>query len=154
MSNHRLAPKGFSPYLLLAGIIGLVLCLLAALFSTSSPGRFFTWKKKQSAVNWRWFGAQISDLTAEDATALGLQPGSKGAIIDGLIAGGRAAQADLQLNDLIVELNNESVDSADTFWSLLSEVPPGDDFTLGVLRHGQPARLSLMMGDPQRFSLA
>lgn len=87
-------------------------------------------------------GVVVSDLTAAEVAALGVQNGVR---VDRVEAGKPAALAGLQANDVIVAFNHESVDNAAELVRLSRESAPGATVPLLVQRKDQTRFLALQL---------
>ncbi len=106
----------------------------------------------------RWLGIDAETLTAGDAVELGAPAGLRGALIDTVTIGGRAEQAGLVANDVIVTVSGRPVDSTISLWNILASLNHGEHIELGVYRNGQltsvaipPAFGTLVGGFPGRM---
>jgi S1-C subfamily serine protease len=63
---------------------------------------------------------------------------------------GPAADSDLRPGDLIVAVNDSSVDGIDALHGQLARVPPGSEITLGVVRRTRLLNLPLTAREPAR----
>jgi serine protease Do len=64
-------------------------------------------------------GVQLQTLTPDMARMLGMEPGTKGAVVSGVEPDGRAAKAGLRAEDVIVEIDRKPVSSAEEAVSAL-----------------------------------
>ena len=89
------------------------------------------------------FGLNLSDLTPDVAQQLGLQPGTEGALVQGVQPGSPAAQAGLQRGDVILQINRQPVSSAQGAARLLRDLGPGQSAFVLLSRRGQRVFLTL-----------
>jgi S1-C subfamily serine protease len=85
----------------------------------------------------QWLGIEAETVMAGDVKELGLPAGAQGVIVDTVTAGGRAEQAGLVNNDVIVAVNGQIVESAPRLWDSLARLNGAETVDLGVYRAGQ-----------------
>lgn len=78
----------------------------------------------------------VRELTQEERTRLGLADGARGAVVEYVAPGGAAAQAKLQVGDLLVEFEGQPIDRATRLQWLASTSGVGKMVSLGVQRGG------------------
>ncbi len=91
-------------------------------------------------------GAQVSDVTAVDAEAYGLDEVS-GAEINSVDDDSPAGRAGLEIGDVVVALDGEEVENANDLTTALAERDPGDEVTLTVVRDGRRRNISVELGE-------
>lgn len=69
-----------------------------------------------------------------------------GVKINQILPGTGAEKAGLKVNDLVVSVNGEAVDSADAFMTTLQRYKPGDVVTLKVMRGEKPSEIKATLG--------
>lgn len=89
-------------------------------------------------------GIQFEPLNPQLALEQGLTI-NEGALIQSVLDGTPAQQAGLQVGDVIVGVDGQTVDDRNTLVSLLFEHVAGDTITLGVLRDGQTFQTQLTL---------
>ena len=94
------------------------------------------------------FGVSVQNVTPDLAAALGLPPGSGGAVISGVKSDSEAERAGLRAGDLVVEINGRAVRSATDLHSQLALLRVGELFSMEVLREGRVRRLQARIADP------
>ena len=100
-----------------------------------------------------FLGVRYIPLTADVANEFNLTA-NKGAFIapssdptsPSVITDSPADHAGLQVNDIITQMNGNSIDQTHDLTSLLDQHQPGDKITLTVLRNGQTLRVGLTLG--------
>ena len=80
-------------------------------------------------------------VTGEDATG-----DQAGALINETVAGGPAAEAGLQVGDLVTGVDAQGVRSMGDLAARIRSYSPGDDVVLDVLRNGQPINVTVTLG--------
>jgi 2-alkenal reductase len=89
----------------------------------------------QGKVVYPFIGVTYSQITPETAGQLNLQV-QQGVIVQQVSPGSPAAQAGLQVNDVITQLDNTKIDETHSLRSILFQYQPGNTVTLTVLRGG------------------
>ncbi len=100
-----------------------------------------------------YLGVRYIPLTADVSNEYNLSV-SNGAFIapssdpssPSVISGSPAANAGLQTNDIITQLNGTSIDQTHSLTSLLDQHQPGDKVTLTVLRSSQTLHIDVTLG--------
>lgn len=97
-----------------------------------------------------WTGiVYLQDLTRLLAEQLSL-PSTDGALVVQVASQGPAAKAGLKRGDVIVAIDNESVQSVDDAISILQGFRVDDQCTLHVIRYGEPLELRLRLQEMPR----
>jgi len=91
---------------------------------------------KGETIERGFLGVMPQDLEPELAEAFGLKD-TKGVLIPEVTEGSAADKAGLKHNDVILELNGEPVESADTFRNRIAMFKPGTDVKLTIWRDGK-----------------
>lgn len=93
-----------------------------------------------------WLGVQIQSIESSAAASqVGLDPDARGALIVGLFPDGAAAAAGIEEGDLIVELGDVEIGSADDLTEALTRFDPGDRVEVLVRRGGQDVALEAQL---------
>jgi S1-C subfamily serine protease len=90
----------------------------------------------------RW-GVAVTELTPEIAKELHLSSDTKGIVIAEVEEGGRAAEAGLQVGDVIQEVNHKPINGVNDFKAVLSKAG-GDPLLLYVNRGGHGRFVALL----------
>ncbi|MEY3193920.1 MAG: hypothetical protein RIQ78_15 [Bacteroidota bacterium] len=93
-----------------------------------------------------FLGVGIQDLDAETARDLQL-PNAEGALINRIASGGAAADAALEIGDVIVGVNNTKVRSTAELQEFVGRFRPGETVHLEFWRSGKKCRNNLMLKD-------
>jgi serine protease Do len=99
--------------------------------------------REKGKVSRGFVGVQVSDLTPELVQGFNLKPGTKGALVQGIIPRSPAAAAGLKPGDVVVQLNGKPVDSSGALTRGVALVAPGQSATLTILRGNEQKQLSL-----------
>lgn len=94
-----------------------------------------------------WLGVGVQTMTADLASALGLER-PQGLIIKKLNEGGPLQQAGARLNDVIIAVNNYPVDSMEGLQFRTATRRMGETVPFTVLRNGQQFVLDVLMTPP------
>ncbi len=84
-----------------------------------------------------YLGCEWEPLTADVAKLLGLKPPHSGALVCGVIPGSPAAEAGLQAGDLIVAVDNESVEGTTQLQKIVSRTTAGSRYEMKVRRRNE-----------------
>jgi len=93
-----------------------------------------------------FLGIQYQELNPQLATEQGLTI-TQGALLQEVVNGSPAAQAGLQVGDVIVAVNGQTLDERHPLVSLLLEHVAGETVTLDILRNGQTFQTELTLGE-------
>ncbi|MFO7717826.1 MAG: DegQ family serine endoprotease [Desulfohalobium sp.] len=102
--------------------------------------------KKHQKVKRGWLGVTIQNVDKNTAKALGLDE-AQGALIAGVREGDPAAKAGLQAGDVVVSVNGEKVEDADTLTRRIGRMKPGAKITMSVWRQGEVKKLDVVLGE-------
>jgi serine protease Do len=89
-------------------------------------------------------GIRVADPTGEQRKQLGLE--DQGVLVTG-VAQGPAAQAGIRRGDVIMLMNNEKIDSVETFNSVAEDLPANKSIPVLIQRRGNPIFLALKLAD-------
>ncbi|NOL50358.1 trypsin-like peptidase domain-containing protein [Pelistega europaea] len=92
-----------------------------------------------------WLGVELQEVTTDIAKAFNLKE-TRGVIIASVVANGPAAKAKLAVGDIVVELNQKSIISANQLMNAISPLKPGTEITLKVLHNGKTATVPVVLG--------
>ncbi len=87
-------------------------------------------------------GVKIQDLEDEDLAAYFNVEEGEGVLVMGVEEESAAEEAGVKAGDVIVELNDEDIESSDELIDAVGEMEAGDDFELVVIRHGSRKTLT------------
>jgi serine protease Do len=93
-------------------------------------------------LSWGWLGVQMSDISLEQARALGVQP-VKGVIVNSVLPGHSAALAGIQKQDVILSVNDNHVDSPREVSRLVGGIEAGKVVRVTILRRGQTMQMTV-----------
>ncbi|MBO3276492.1 DegQ family serine endoprotease [Pseudomonas schmalbachii] len=101
--------------------------------------------KKEGKVNRGWLGVVIQEVNKDLAESFGLDKPS-GALVAQLVDGGPAAKGGLQVGDVILSLNGQSINESADLPHLVGNMKPGDKASMEVIRDGSRKTLSMAVG--------
>lgn len=93
-----------------------------------------------------WLGLEMTEITAEKAKELNLNP-VRGVQVTEILPDGPAAKAGLQTNDVIVQYDGHEVEGTVQFRRLVRETPPGRNVAITALRGGHEEKLTIQVGN-------
>ncbi|MFC1587682.1 PDZ domain-containing protein [Planctomycetota bacterium] len=94
-------------------------------------------------VDQQWLGIDADTLTAVEARALGIPSGIEGVLLDSVTPNSRAEQAGLNVNDVIVSVNSQKIDTVTDLWNTLCSLHPDDQLHFSVYRNGHLTPVTL-----------
>lgn len=95
-----------------------------------------------------YLGVEIVDLDAEKAQGLHLKE-QRGALITLIDHDAPAGQIGLKVNDVVLQLNGQNVESADQLRKVLKEIPAGRKVSIEIVRDGNIQTLAVELADRQ-----
>jgi serine protease Do len=99
---------------------------------------------KDGKVHRARIGIQLGLLTPALAKQLGLEPGTKGILVDDVVAGSPADKAGLKQGDVITGFGGEKVTSRPAFRLKVASSPPGKSFEIEYYRDAKPHTTSIV----------
>ncbi len=94
-----------------------------------------------------WLGVSIRSVDSSAvASQLGVDPSVRGALVVDVVRGGPADEAGLAPGDIITELGGEAVGSVEDVTRALTQVDPGNEIDVVVLRDGDETTISVQVG--------
>ncbi len=106
-----------------------------------------------SAATPGYMGVLVGDVDTETATKLKLKD-THGAVITLIDHDAPAAQAGIHVNDVVLQVNGEAMESAEHFVRVLREVPPGRTVTLVISRDGNEQTIAVHLVDRKKMETA
>ncbi|KZX37164.1 serine protease [Wohlfahrtiimonas chitiniclastica] len=89
-----------------------------------------------------WLGVQIQDVNADLAKTFNLDK-PQGAIVSSIVPNGPAAKSDLQVGDVILSFNGQTIHTSSELPVLVSRAKVDQPATLEILRHGKKQNLTV-----------
>ncbi|MEJ2658121.1 MAG: DegQ family serine endoprotease [Desulfobacterales bacterium] len=90
-------------------------------------------RKSTPDENKEQLGIRVADITPEIASKFNLKD-AKGVIVVNVDAESKAAEAGLQIHDIIIEINHRNISSANDFDNAINKVPEGKTINLFIRR--------------------
>jgi len=103
-----------------------------------------------SAATPGYMGVLVGDVDSETATKLKLKD-AHGVVITLIDHDAPAAQAGVHVNDVVLQVNGETMESAEHFGRLMREVPPGRTVTLVISRDGTVQTIAVQLVDRKKM---
>lgn len=97
-----------------------------------------------------YLGVDVADVSTEKAQALKLKD-ARGAVITLIDHDAPAGQAGLRVNDVVLEMNGQTVEDAEQMRRMLKEIPAGGKVTLTISRDGSEETISVELADRQQM---
>lgn len=96
-----------------------------------------------------FIGVEPQDITPELAQAFKL-PRSSGTVIAGIVAGGPADKAGVQVGDIVLTVQGQPVPGTSEMLNLVAALKPGKQARFELLREGRPMTLDILIGKRPR----
>jgi predicted metalloprotease with PDZ domain len=95
-----------------------------------------------------YLGVELADLDTEKAQGLKLKE-VRGALITLIDHDAPAGQIGLRVNDVVLQLNGQNVESADQLRKMLKDIPPGRKVSIEISRDGNIQTMAVELADSQ-----
>lgn len=92
-----------------------------------------------------WLGVQIQDVTRELAESFGMKR-PHGALVAKVIPGSPAEKAGLQIGDIIIEFNDQLIESSGDLPPMVGITPIEQKASLKIIRQGEPKTIGFKVG--------
>lgn len=100
-----------------------------------------------------YLGVLVGDVDADSASKLKLKE-VRGAVVTLIDHDAPAAQVGLRVNDVLLELNDQPVESAEAFGRMMREIPAGRKVTMLISRDGVTQTLTVQLADRKKLDTA
>lgn len=97
-----------------------------------------------------YLGVLVGDIDSDSASKLRLKD-NHGAVITLIDHDAPAAQAGIRVNDVVLEVNGQNIDSAEAFTRMMRDIPPGRKITLAIIRDGAPQSITVELVDHKKM---
>lgn len=97
-----------------------------------------------------YLGVLVGDVDSDSAAKLKLKD-TRGAVVTLIDHDAPAAQAGIRVNDVVMELNGQAVESAEQFGRLLRELPAGRKISLTLSRDGNVQTIDVQLVDHKKM---
>jgi serine protease Do len=101
---------------------------------------------KSGSVRHGYLGISMNNVTPENASFFNL-PDATGAIVSQVTPDSPAGHAGLKGGDVLRELDGKKIDNSSALQVAVSEMTPGNNITLGILRNGKPETIKVTVGE-------
>lgn len=92
-----------------------------------------------------WLGVQIQDVTRELAESFAMKK-PQGALVAKILPNSPAANTELQIGDVIIEFNGQTIDKSGDLPPLVGMTPINDKATLKIIRQGETKTIDFKIG--------
>jgi S1-C subfamily serine protease len=97
-----------------------------------------------------YLGVLVGNVDSDSANKLRLKE-VRGALIRLIDHDAPAGQIGLHVNDVVLEMNGQQVESAEAFGRMMRELPPGHKISLLVSRDGRTQTISVQLADRNKM---
>jgi S1-C subfamily serine protease len=97
-----------------------------------------------------YLGVLVGDVDNDSANKLKLKD-VHGAVITLIDHDAPAAQVGLRVNDVLLEVNGQTVESAEAFGRMMREIPPGRKVTMVISREGATQTVTVQLADHKKL---
>jgi len=104
---------------------------------------------KNGKVDHGYLGISLNDVTPANAHFFNLKEAS-GTIVSQVTSDSPASKGGLHTGDVITQLNNQKIVNGSALQVAVSQITPGTDIALDVLRDGKPMTLHVTVGEFQK----
>jgi len=104
---------------------------------------------KHGKVDHGYLGISLNDVTPANAHFFNLQE-AYGAIVSQVAADSPAGKGGLHTGDVISQINGQKISNGSALQVAVSQITPGTNIALGVLRDGKPMTINLTVGRFQK----
>lgn len=101
--------------------------------------------RESGKVSRGWLGVTIQSVSDDIAESLGMSE-AKGALITRIMPEGPSANSELNVRDVVVEVNGQTVDDSRDLARQIAELQPNTDAKLVVMRDGERRDLTVKLG--------
>jgi len=100
-----------------------------------------------------YLGVLVGDVDSDSANKLKLKD-VRGAVITLIDHDAPAAQVGLRVNDVLLEVNGQTVEGAEAFGRMMREIPPGRKVTMLISRDGATQTVTVQLADHKKLDTA
>jgi hypothetical protein len=100
-----------------------------------------------------YLGVLVGDVDSDSANKLKLKE-VRGVVITLIDHDAPAAQVGLRVNDVLLEINGQAVESAEAFGRMMREIPPGRKVTMLISRDGATQTVTVQLADHKKLDTA
>lgn len=103
--------------------------------------------KNKGLVTRGWLGIGLQELTPEITESLKLKNGQRGVLVSQVFDDSPAQSAGLETQDIIISLDNKTINGSNDLQLLVAETPPGKTITLGLVRNKKYMKLKVKIAE-------
>ena len=100
-----------------------------------------------------YLGVLVGDVDSDSANRFKLKE-ARGAVITLIDHDAPAAQVGLRVNDVLLEVNGQIVESAEAFGRMMREIPPGRKVAILISRDGATQTVTVQLADHKKLDTA
>ena len=93
-----------------------------------------------------WIGVEPQNLSKELSESLGLPKNTIGVLLSGVLEAGPAAKGGVKPGDVLVAVNGNSTKDVRQLLNQISQISPGNEATLKILRKDKELELKVQAG--------
>ena len=93
-----------------------------------------------------FLGVSVQTVTPDLAEALEVPAGTKAVIITNVVEGSPAEKAGLVYDDVVLRVEGRVVASLEDLRLVVSQIPPGQNVTIDLIRDGEPQSIEVELG--------
>jgi hypothetical protein len=97
-----------------------------------------------------YLGVLVGDIDNDSANKLKLKE-VRGAVVTLIDHDAPAAQVGLRVNDVLLDLNGQTIESAEAFGRMMRDIPAGRKVTLLISRDGQTQTITVELADRKKM---
>jgi serine protease Do len=101
---------------------------------------------KTGKVSRGYLGVTRGDLTEDLAKQFKI-PDTSGALVSDVVPGGPADKAGIKNEDVIRKLNGQTVENGERLSAMVTDLNPGTEVKLDIIRDGQPMTIRVTLGE-------
>ncbi|MCH9692568.1 MAG: Do family serine endopeptidase [Gammaproteobacteria bacterium] len=101
--------------------------------------------KEKGRVDRGWLGVGIQGVDRKLAIAMGLKK-PRGALVSQVEAGAPAAEAGIQVGDVITRFNNKTIDQSSDLPHMVGQIEPGEEVNVVLIRDKRQKKLQVRIG--------
>ena len=104
--------------------------------------------RKNGRVVRGWMGIRVQEMSAQQASSLGLTRGGVAALVNEVAENSPAAEAGIKPGDVILEFNGKPLPRSYDLPSLVADTPPGQKVALKILRDRSERTVAVRITEP------
>lgn len=101
--------------------------------------------RKSGSVVRGWLGVSFTAFPKDDADLFGVKDGH-GAFVEAVLEGTPAAQAGLEVEDVIIGVNQKPIEDSEKLRTIFADLAPGEKAQLKIIRDRKPIQVTVTVG--------